>query len=355
MNVNFNFIGTCVYPKADAKNPFVKKTTNSSGNEMLTLNMAIKASDTNMEYVSMMGSVMKTVKTKDLNGADIEFPWEDRFDEEIIKNIPFYKLYCVDLGEENGGRKQFVTQYDAIAYLRDNAKDCSMCVTGQMEKRWYKDKYYTKFKAQNFYVVDEDTTKRLSVTADIFFNKECVDKTEWKTQKIIAVDGYISQYIDKDVKNKYVPQRFIFDASKLDETNERHKAISDYLLSYIDIQKKTVHHILFTCLYKRGAAEIEFDASQLTKAQKQQIELGRKTLDDFKPKNGIRGEKVVEFKLVDPILTGDFVDGLIDTEMKMDEFEEEIFVPIDTSDEKVSDVVKSSTQETSEDVFDLFG
>jgi hypothetical protein len=43
--------------------------------------------------------------------------------------------------------------------------------------------------------------------------------------------------------------------------------------------------------YVEGAEEVEFDESQLTATQKEAIELGLNTIDDFKPRNSIFGEK----------------------------------------------------------------
>ena len=95
-----------------------------------------------------------------------------------------------------------------------------------------------------------------------------------------------------------------------------------------------------------GAEEVEFDESQLTKAQREQLELGIRTLDDFKPKGAILGGRVNEYRLFDPKLTGDFADGLVDTEMKESEFEEMVYAP--AVDEKLDDVVEKAEAKTEE-------
>ena len=106
-----------------------------------------------------------------------------------------------------------------------------------------------------------------------------------------------------------------------------------------------MQHLLWECVMLNGSEAVEFDESQLTKAQKEQVELGIRKLEDFKPAGSIFGDRINEYRLFDPKLTGDFADGLVDTEMTVSEFEEVIFAP--AKDEKLDDVVKKSeTKET---------
>ena len=143
-----------------------------------------------------------------------------------------------------------------------------------------------------------------------------------------------------------MPQRFVFNASKYDTENEKHQKLLDYKLKYIDINDKNMQHMIWEVVMLNGAEEVEFDESQLTKAQKEQIELGIRTLDDFKPKGTILGGRVNEYRLFDPKLTGDFADGLVDTEMKESEFEEMVYAP--AVDEKLDDVVEKAESKKEE-------
>ena len=252
------------------------------------------------------------------------------------------------MGEGLGGRKEFITLYDAIEYIKENLPKYTgkVTVVGQMVKEFYNGKYYDKFKLQSLYAVPDDRKNRLLITADIYYNKNCVDKTDFKSEKVIFVDGYIQQYINKDEGTKYIPQRFVFNASKYDPENEKHQKLLDYKLKYIDISDKTMQHMIWEVVMLNGAEEVDFDESQLTKAQREQLELGIRTLDDFKPKGTILGGRVNEYRLFDPKLTGDFADGLVDTEMKESEFEEEIYRP--AVDEKLDDVVEKAESKKEE-------
>ena len=117
-------------------------------------------------------------------------------------------------------------------------------------------------------------------------------------------------------------------------------------MKYIDVKNKNMVHILWDCVLIRGAETVEFTEDMLTENQKEQIELGIRTLDDFKPKGAILGGRVNEYRLFDPKLTGDFADGLVDTEMKESEFEEMVYAP--AVDEKLDDVVEKAEAKTEE-------
>lgn len=343
----FNFTGVVSFPKADAKRPFIKEMEKNK-RKMLSLNFGVKENDNNMGFVEAFDSEQTEIMTMNSDNEKIKIKWEDRFDEDVVKTVASYKKTIVDLGEEFGGRKEFITLYDAIDYIRENLPKYTgkITVVGQMVKEFYNDKYYDKFKLQSLYSVPDDKKNRLLIVSDIYYNKNCVDKSDYKTDKVIYVDGYVQQYINKDEGTKYIPQRFVFNASKYDPENEKHQKLLNYKMKYIDINNKNMQHLIWEAVMLNGAEEIDFDESQLTKAQKEQIELGIRTLDDFRPKGTILGGRVNEYRLFDPKLTGDFTDGLVDTEMKESEFEEEIYRP--AVDEKLDDVINKAESKKEE-------
>ena len=350
----FKFTGTASLPKAESKKPFCKVFT-KDGVEMVSMNLGVQESKNNMGFVECFGSVPKNGKilTYDTDGSKIEVEWGNRFDSDVVKSVGFSRKFIVDLGEDFGGRKEFISKYDAILFLKDNLPNYKgkICVTGQMQKQWYKDKYYDKFQFQNVYAVDEEHKSRLSITADIYYDKDKVDSSDWKSEKKIYVDGYIQQYISKEEGVKFVPQRFVFNATKYDENNEKHKKLLDYKLKYVKCDKKKLQHLLWECVVLNGTEEVEFDEKCLTPAQKEQIELGVRTLDDFRPTGSIYGERIVEYRLFEPSLieysNEDFRDGFIDAELSNSEFEENLYVPAKT--EKLSEIIKDTENDSKEE------
>lgn len=353
----FTFVGTPVLPKKEkAKRPFFKEINKvdektKKTRNMISMTFGMKESDNNMAFVEAFDSVQDTIMTMDSDNEKMEVAWEDRFDEDIVNTVASYRRYTVDLGEEYGGRCDFITLYDLMQHLNKYLPDYKgkVMVTGQFTREWYakKNTYLDKFKIQNVYAVEDETKSRLALTMDIYYNKDSIDKGEFNESKKIYLNGYIEQYMGKDEGRKMIPMTFIFSAAKYDLEKEKHKKLFDYKMSYIDIKNKTMVHIPWDIVLLRGAEEADFDEGMLTAKQKEQIELGLKTLDDFKPKGIIMGDKINEYRLFDPKLTGDFADGLVDTEEKVSEFEEKIFVP--AKDETLDEAKKNSKSSTKTD------
>ena len=104
----FNFCGKV---SVSRKAPMVKRETFGS-NEKATINFGVKAG-TNMGYVTLNGFKNDTIKTRDVDGNNIEVAWDDRLDEDVIKMVSGTKKFTVNLGE----RKEFITEWDMIEYL----------------------------------------------------------------------------------------------------------------------------------------------------------------------------------------------------------------------------------------------
>ena len=344
----FNFVGSASFPKADSKRPFFKEFEKNK-KKMASMNFGIKESDNNMSFVEIFDSVQSEIKTKSADGEDIVIKWADRFDEDSIKSVANYKKFTIDLGEDFGGRQDFISTYDAILFLNEwfPKYKGKVMITGQFVKEFYKGEYYNKFKVNNVYAVSDDVKNKLSLSIDIYYNKDSIDKSDFKTDKKIYLNGYINQYIDKETGSKYMPQQLIFNASKYDiENNEKHKKLFDYKMQYLDIKNKTMQHIVWETRLVRGAEGVEWNIDLLTPKQKEQVELGIKTVDDFKPKGKILGDKINEIRLFDPQLTGDFTDGLVDTELSVKEFEDLIYTPI--VDENIEEVINKTEAKSTE-------
>lgn len=349
----FKFTGELKLPKAESKRPFVKEFTKDN-TPMVSMNFGIQESKGNIGFVECFGSVQKKIKTYNTDNEAIEISWDDRLKKEVKDSVANYRKFIVDLGEEDGGRFEFITAYDAIMYLKEVLPkfEGKICVTGQLVKQWYENQYYDKFQFTSVYAVNEEKKNRLTVTSDIYYKKDCIDSSDWKEEKKLYIDGYISQYINKDEGTKFIPQRFVFSAAKYNENNEKHQKLLTYKLKYIKCDKKKWQHLLWECVLQNGAEEVDFDESQLTPAQKEQIELGVRTLDDFKPNGQIFGNSIHEYRLFEPLLIKtsetDFSDGFVDVDLSDDDFEDMIYQP--PKKEKMSEVMKESEEkETSSD------
>ena len=347
----FSFCGTPVIPKqkADTKRPFCKEISKKDEKtketkKMLSMTFGIKETDMNMAFVEAFDSEQKVIKTMDVDNEKMDVDWDDRFDEDVIEKVANYRKYIVDLGDEHGGRQEFITAYDMIEHLREHLPnyDGRVVVTGQFTRDWYAKKktYFSKFRIQNVFAAPEEKKNRLLLTMDLFYNKNSLDDSDFDENKKMTLDCYIEQYINKDEGRKYVPIQVVFSGAKYDLENEKHKKLFDYKMKYINVKNKNMVHIPWEIVLLRGAEKAEFDESMLTDSQREQVELGIKSVDDFRPKGNIYGDRIDEFRLFEPKLEGDYADGVLECDDTADEFEEKIFVP--AADETMEEAKKNS-------------
>lgn len=350
----FNFVGDVVISHKNPKKPFFKDFVGGKNGKtkMASINFGVKAADNNMAFVECFDSMQDEIKTMNSANEKISVAWKSRMDEDVVDTVANYKKCVIDLGDEHGGRQEFVAAYDAIHFLHEHLPTYKgkIAVTGQMTKEWYKDQYYDKFKLQNVYAVGDEKKNRLALTIDAFYNKDSIDKTDYKTEGKIYINGYVNQYINKEEGNKFIPQQFVFSAAKYKADDPKHQVLLAYKLKYIETKSKTMVHIPWDIVLVRGAEAVDFDESMLTPAQKEQVELGIKSVDDFKPNGNIFGDKINEYRLFDPQLKGDFADGLVECEHSNAEFEDLIYAP--AKDEKLEDVVNKKEKPAKEDVDD---
>lgn len=90
----FNFCGKI---SVSRKAPMVKRDTFNKS-EKISINFGIKAG-TNMGYVTLSGFKNDEIKTRDVDGNNINIAWDDRLDEDVIKMVASTKKFTVNLGE----------------------------------------------------------------------------------------------------------------------------------------------------------------------------------------------------------------------------------------------------------------
>ena len=337
MQNRFNFVGTISFPKEDSKRPFYNSFTKNN-RKMRSMNFGVKSDGHNMGFVEMFGAETDVIRARNEQNDQLEIAWEDRFDEGY--------RYSVNLGE-GFERKDFLSPFDMIEYLKENLHsvgDRMMQVSGRLVKNFYNGKTYDRYQVQNIFVASEKAKPRLNVTLELAYNKDCVDKDQWKDDRKLYLDAYLSTYIDKDNGVKWVSQRVCFNASKIDETNEAQKKALDFRMKLLDVSNKKMLRMGWEGYLVNGSEAVEFDESQLTDLQREAVALGLKTIDDYRPRGQILGERISEYRLTSPHLIGDYVDGLVDMDVSVSEFEDELMYVLPT-EEKLSEVLKTEKTE----------
>ena len=326
----FQFVGDVTIPKGQDRNGNSRfSTTYDKGGDWVTrrINFLIKPSKNDGQFVSLTGAKPKNeatfpIMTFDSNFEKMSVKWQDRFNQDVINNVSYARRYMTNIGGET---ETFIHAYDFIEYLTSNLKASQrLNVQGTVNFRLYQGKISEEFQIQKVWLAKEENKNGTFIDLDLFYNKDSIDKTRID-EKIIDFRAYVTQYIDKAVKNKYIPISLVLDGSKISFSNENQKKIWDSRVKYLtagDTYVQLGWHIkVFS-----GAEEVEFDESMLTDAQKEEIKLGVATIDNFRPSGTMFGKNKTEFKLVSPNLRYKYKDGAINTEMNSDDFAKNILM-----------------------------
>lgn len=361
----------------NAKGYFDRSGTSQKTKEPYTsVSFSVASTKNNRGYVEIFGMEKPSILTFDNDDNQIEISWEDRNSEGVLKTVR--QKSVMNFTED--GRKEFIADLDVANFIKDHIHELNkkkVTVTGTVNPDFYQGKMRDRFTIQNIFAAEDNVKTGLNIYGEFYFTKDSIDTADWKSDHKIIINGYTFEYVasekkkkgDKDKGKRYVPRTLIFDCSKIDWENEKHVAIVNFRLAQIglkyengsivnNLKSKNVYKTNAIISYVRGQEEIPFDESELTENQKTAIELGVKTLDDFKPKGQIYGESKVEYKLVDFDIRGDFTDGCVAIKEDRDTFEENIYIPSKPQSEdevfmNVPEEVKKDKDDSEDDV-DLF-
>lgn len=364
--MRFNFVGELKMNGLDSQNPYLRVGKTKNGSEYKSLGLSVIAKNNNRAYCTMFGMPRDVIFCYYLNGDRAEVEWDERNDSNILKDIGNASKFVVS---HDGNRYEKLAELDIINHIEENIdafKGKRFCVTGDLRKNIYNGKITDRFEIRRITeVTNDDVKNKLSVNGVIYFTKDSIDTADWKSEKKLIINGWVKQYISKDEGTKYVPHQIVFNCSKIDFENKRQVGIVRLRLKQIgldyedgriinNLKPKKVYYNHVFLVYNNGAEEIEFNESMLTTNQKEMIELGLKTLDDFKPTQNIYGHSVVVYNLVDFLAKDDFADGCVVSDETLSEFEDNIYVIHE--DESIDDVIKDEVpfKEDDDDDDDLF-
>jgi len=361
--MRFSFTGELVFNNLESPNPYIREGKTKSGATYKSLNLSVVAAKNNRAFCEMFGMERETLHLIHTDGSSFEVDWDER--DSAIGEVSNMRKFVMTV---DGERNEFITELDFINFISNNLelfKGKKFTVTGDVNKDFYNGKCRDRFQIRNIFEADEDRKNALRITGKFFFNKDSFDYADWKTDHTLSISGYVSQYINKDEGTKYVDQSVTFDASKIKWDNPTHVARTNYKLKQMKAEatetsfktsssSQKMYSIPIICNYVNGAEEVEFDENLLTPNQKEAIELGLKTLNDFRPKGSTYGDRVTLLKLIDFDLRDDYADGCVECDSTLKEFMEDVYVPArNESVEEVMAVVNEPTVEEDDD--DLFG
>lgn len=347
--MRFNATGELKFNALDSKLPWKREGKTKNGDKYESVNIAVASSKANRMMTELFGMKTDEIKTMNTDNEKISIDWDDREDPDIVKSVANYKKHVINLGDDD--RKEFITDYDFVKYIDehiDELKEGKYTVTGNSNINEYNGKISHRFQIQNIYKADDDAKSQLKITMDFYWDQSGVDFADWKEEKKIRISGYTTAYIAAEKKNMYVPQDVVFDASKIDFDNEKHVKLLEYKLKQMglgldgdkpknNLKKNKIYKLQIICSYFNGAQEVEVDESMLNENQRMSIELGLKKLSDFAT-GSVYGDRIIEYRVVDFDLRGDYENGAITTDDTVNEFKENVYEPV--------------TPETEEDVIE---
>ena len=340
----FRFVGKLGFGALDSKMPYLRTGKTGKGSDYKSLNFSVAPNKNNRAYVECFGMVTDKIKTMDTSNPaqKKEVAWTDRLDEKVISEVARFRRFSVKL---NGKYNEFITEWDFINFVTehlDELKDKEFVVTGTLSLNVYKGNTSYRFKVQSIREIgtDEEIENGLTVRFDTFYRAKDIVLDNWKKDKEVIINAFTYQYVDNTVQFKYVPVSYYINLAN--ETNEKKAAF--FLKQFgIDadevktkIKDKEVVSLPVRCDYINGSEEVTFDESCLTDNQREMIEFGLKTLDDFKPNGSIFGQRITKYVCVDADLRGDYANGCKVEEISAGEFESMIYTP-ETTETNVND------------------
>lgn len=342
------------YVKTEAvgKNGWMKKT----------INLGIKIADNNRIYIGHDAGFWsdETIeKTKNETGTDEKgkskkkenliyngemvdgkwvadnIPFADRFNQEIIDKMPYYKKIRVALEPEviktNDDRgeiieeikkdsdgnivyqeKQFLFVGDAIDYIKQHLKNGErIYIYGHTEINQYINSHDNQLKTRFNRVIDQiriakpDEENQACGTTNFYFEKSDFDKSEFAKTRKYYIQGHRT-YKNNEGIIVPVPVNYILDFSSPNVSwdDEEIKAQVDYLVDVFESAKKDkVYLTSWRYLIFEGSEEQELTEKDLSKDLQKRVKLKFITLEAaIKQMRGSAiGDKIKELKLVMPV------------------------------------------------------
>ena len=420
ISTNFRFTGTVQTVKDISKALKENEQKEGAKSITKRLTLGVKESQSNScfcDFTAMIPidentKLKKTSKEKDGNTyKKVEFPFKDRNLESIKKQIADFALLVVDLEsdftrkaereklryeimniekqevltdadkekleskkkefeEKSNNVHTFVHEIDFIEFLHENMevlKANRIRISGDYSINAYNKKFTPKFRPKKVELISSETDENgnfkykselLITPMDFYFDKDSVDD-QLKKEKKIFVNGYIKgqqQNEDGEYQEVYFPQELVIDCTNIDTENEQAMKFVEFIKSTFKPKGKNLWHMAIQAKVKSGAEEKEISIDDLTPFQRMQVEIGAKTLEDYKEKGNIYGDTVTEVRF-NTFLDGieGFKDGAVDTELTDDEWTIANSDPVKkTSIEKEKEKEEDGNSEASKAIEKMF-
>lgn len=287
---NFNLIGT---PKISEDYTF-KTNERSDKSKWVynSMNLGVDCGESaGVVYCELMGGYSEENENKIYahgkkdDGSDdfdkqIIVDWEDRFNEDVLEEIGSLSFITVGLEKTSEGKtfyKNFLSAYDAIAYIKDHlTEDMVINVKGNLKYSSYNDTVQVRKNITSIVLskVDDASKYKATFTQTVLIDKDSASlKNIDKDKGVMYIDARVLDYVKEvngiEVKGQY-PYNKQFEFA-MDFSNEAAcKKIMDKLFKV----KKGINQITFEGEFIEGGAIVTATLDDLPQDIRDLVDIG---------------------------------------------------------------------------------
>ncbi|WP_197223394.1 hypothetical protein [Lysinibacillus sphaericus] len=252
---------------------------------------------------------------------------ENATDEDKVNLEQLYK----EVKETVPHRYEFLHMLDVVDFLdkyNEKLNGKKFKIKGDLKVSHWNGKFYTNYEPSHFELVDDEEPTKLALDLDLYFDKDVIDKTLFKSEKVMTFNTYILSYDSTHGKDVFFPLQTVLNASAYDLEDVKHNAHINIVEKFFTVKGKKVYQLPYSAKVISGSEIKEFSEADLTEDQKTLIEIGMATINDFKPKGLTFGDNLNEIRLLFPKIKdlgegANFTAGAIETDFEVTELQYE--------------------------------
>lgn len=219
--------------------------------------------------------------------------------------------------EHKENLKQFEDYYEFIhidsaidtlnTYL-PKLKGKKVVIKGQVSINYYNGKSRLEYIPQTISLAKPDEKSELTIDSKIFFSDGAMDNDE--ENKKVFINAFMGQKYKK--QDKLFPVQLVIDYSKIDLENTLHSQMLSILTNSFSAEDEDTmynNRILIKVINSRE--EVDFDENCLTEHQKMMVACGLATVESFKPRGSVFGNRIQELRVIRPFATEEYANGAI--------------------------------------------
>ena len=222
---------------------------------------------------------------------------EDYKDYEV-----FYNKVISSLVNE-GFRENLVTEF-----FSKELEGKKVRVSGVVNVNYYGGKSRLEYVPTRLDIAKPDEKSELTIDSKIFFSDGAMDNDE--ENKKIFINAFMGQKYKK--QDKLFPVQLVIDYSKIDLENTLHSQMLSILDgSFVAEDEDTMYNNRILIKVINSREEVEFSEETLTEHQKMMVACGLATIESFKPRGSVFGNRIQELRVIRPFATEEYANGAI--------------------------------------------